>query len=266
MNKDTLIKELTDFRDNLKEYHETCIKMWQAKINYTDNIIQTLSEDREKPQREKLTEDFGRLEKYFRKLGLSMQAESYGRIYSIFDESLGSTIFNNPAKGEGLPLAIQMATKAIGIAKSLDKIESSKINRTIPNLFISYNFSLENKTVTKKVTDFIKGFDVSIILGSEVDNKSISEKVKEKIDNADLVIVIMTKDEQDSSGNWSPSKWIIEEASYALAKGKEIIRLLEAGNNTDGRIFGDKEYIPFKREDLGDAFIKLAEILNKKIK
>ena len=81
-----------------------------------------------------------------------------------------------------------------------------------------------------------------------------------------MVVAIMTKDEQDDKGAWSPSKWIIEELAYALAnKNKEMIRLLEKGCDTNGRIFGDKEYIPFDRENPTEAFIKLVDVLKKKI-
>lgn len=117
-----------------------------------------------------------------------------------------------------------------------------------------------------KFVDFISNFNVAISRGSEADTISISEKVKNKIDDADIVIAIMTKDEQNEQGSWFPSKWIIEELAYALAnKNKEIIRILEKDCDTNGRIFGDKEYISFERKNPSEAFIKLAEILNKKV-
>lgn len=266
MNQETVVENLIRFRDDLKEYHQTCMDMWKARDSYDSVRIEEIKETREKPQREKLTEDFGYIEKYLNRLGVSMAATAYGSTFLIFDAALSSTVFENPAKGEGLPMAVQMATKAIGIAKSMSESEMSKINRNIPNIFISYNFSEENKTIAKKIIDFVGKFDVAIILGSETDNKSISEKVKEKIDNADIVVAVMTKDEQNASGEWSPSKWIIEEMAYALASKKEIIRLLEDGNAKDGRIFGDKEYIPFNRDDMSDALVRLAEVLIKKLR
>ena len=107
---------------------------------------------------------------------------------------------------------------------------------------------------------------MAVSLGSETDTGSISEKAKSKIDDADIIVAIMTKDEQDGNGIWSPSKWVIEELAYSLAsKDKEIVRLLEKGCDTSGRIFGDKEYISFDRENPTEAFIKLAEVLNKKV-
>ena len=163
-------------------------------------------------------------------------------------------------------MAVQMAIKSVGIIKSMNDKEFRKLEKEIPTVFIPYNLGEKNKEITQKFIDFISKFDVVISVGSETDTMSVSEKVKLKIDNADIVVAIMTKDEQDDKGHWSSSKWIIEELAYSLAyKNKEIIRLIENGCITDGRIFGDREYISFDRENPADAFIKLAEVLNKKI-
>ena len=195
-----------------------------------------------------------------------MEAGMMGRLFPIFDSALEEKLFDNPIKGEALSMALQMATKAVGVIKSLNKEEFGRLEKKTPIVFVSYNFGEKNKEITQKFKDFISKFDVAISEGSQVDTISVSEKIKTKIDGADIIVAIMTKDEQNDQGIWSPSKWIIEELAYALAsKNKEIIRLLEKGCDTTGRIFGDKEYLSFNRENPTEAFIKLAEVLNKKI-
>ena len=190
-----------------------------------------------------------------------MIASQYGISFPFFDDALSSKLFNNPTKGESLQMALQMATKAVGILKSLNNKEFGKLEKKTPVVFVSYNFGQKNKEITQKFIDFISKFDVATSVGSEPDTISVSEKVKLKIDSADIIVAIMTKDEQDDKGNWFSSKWIIEELAYALAsKNKEIIRLVEKGCDTNGRIFGDKEYIAFDRENPAEALIKLAEV------
>lgn len=267
MNQDQLEKEITQFRDDLKKYQEIVRDIWIEKNKHTSwEEIENMIKTKEAPLREKLTEKFGKLERYFIKIGIAMKASMYGNVFPIFDTALEAKLFDNPSKGESLSMAIQMATKALGITKSLDDKEVKRLKKETPIIFVSYNFSEENKEITAKFIDFISKFDVAILRGSEVDTISISEKVKTKIDDADIVIAIMTKDEQNDKSVWFPSKWIIEELAYALAnKDKEIIRLLEKGCDPSGRIFGDKEYISFERKDLSEALIKLVEVLNKKI-
>jgi len=266
MNRKTLEKEIKQFKDDLKEYQEVVRDIWGERNNRgSDEITAKLKEEREIPLREKLIENFGKLERYFIKIGVPMEASKMGRSIPIFDNALDEQLFNNPIKGQALSLALQMATKAMGIIKSLDDKEFRKLERRTITVFVSYNFSKKNKEITQKFIDFISKFNVAISLGSEIDTVSISEKVKSKIDDADIVVAIITKDEQDDKGVWSPSKWVIEELAYSLAsKDKKIVRLLEKGCNTNGRIFGDKEYISFDRGNPVEAFIKLAEVLNKK--
>lgn len=266
MDQKKLEKEITKFRDNLKEYQEVMWEIWGERRGYNTEAVEELRATKEIPLREKLVEDFGKLERFMRKIGIAMEAGMLGRSFPIFDSALDAKLFDNPIKGESLSMALQMTIKAVGIIKSLDKKEFGKLEKNTPIVFVSYNFGEKNKEITKKFIDFISTFDVAVSLGSETDTKSISEKVKSKIESADIIIAITTKDEQNNKGNWSPSKWIIEEMSYSLASKKEIIWLKEKGCIIDGGIFGDKEYISFERENPADAFIKLAEVLNKKIK
>ena len=267
MDQKTLEKEIIQFRDDLKEYQGIMRDIWSEQNRYSgEETIEKLRRTKETPLREKLIEEFGKLEKYLIKLGVSMNGVVYGTTFPIFDSALDAKLFDSPVKGEALLMAVQMAIKAVGIVKSFDDKDFGRLEKKTPIVFISYNFSEKNREITQKFIDFISKFDVAISLGSETDTISISEKVKTKIDDADMVVAIMTKDEQDDKGAWSPSKWIIEELAYALAnKNKEIIRLLEKGCDTNGRIFGDKEYIPFDRENPTEAFIKLVDVLKKKI-
>jgi hypothetical protein len=267
MNQKTLEKQIIQFKNDLKEYQNIVRNIWSERRNYAnqdkiDNLIKT----KETPLREKLIENFGELERYFVKMGIPTKASSYGRVFPVFDSALEENLLDNLVKDEALPMALQMAIKAVGVVKSLNDKDFEKLGKKTPIIFVSYNFADKNKGITTTFKNFISKFDVAISEGSETDTISVSEKVKTKIDDADIVVAIMTKDEQDDKGNWSPSKWIIEELAYALAdKNKEIIRLLEKGCDSNGRIFGDKEYIQFERENTSEALIKLAEVLNKKI-
>lgn len=266
MDQAKLENEIAQFRDGLKEYQEVVLGIWSERNTRFGNEKIEDFKKQESSLREKLVEEFGKLEKYFVRIGIAMKASVYNRVFPIFDEALDAQLFDNPIKGKALSSAIQLATKAVGILKSFDKKDFDKLDKKTPIVFVPYNLGEKNKLITQKFIDFISKFEVIISLGSETDTISVSEKVKSKIDNADIIVAIMTKDEQNDKGNWSTSKWIIEELAYALAnKDKEIIRLLEKGNDTNGRIFGDKEYIPFDREDPSEALINLAEVLNKKI-
>lgn len=268
MNKKELEKELIRFRDDFKEYQKRVSRMWKlAGDGYLKNreAIEKIAKQ-EIILREELTENLGILESYLKRLGVSMQISAYGRIFPIFDTALSSKIFDNPSKGDALEAAVQMTIKAVGLLKGKDENEINQLTRKTPIIFVAHSFKEENNYLIEKFLKFLQTFDIAISLGSEVNTNSISEKIKKKIDDSDIVLGIMTKDEQNAEGNWSASKWIVEELAYSLGnKDREIIRLIESGCDKEGRIFGDREYIEFHKEDISDALIKLAEVLNKKI-
>ena len=268
MNKKEFEKELIRFRDDFKKYQEIVSRMWELDSEpYLRNHEEIEKiEEQEIILREKLTENLGILEPYLKRLGVSMRISAYGRVYPIFDTALDSQIYNNPSKGDALGSAVQMSIKAVGLLKGKDENEINRLTRKTPIIFVAHSFKEENENLIEKFLKFLQTFDIAISLGSEIDTKPISEKIKQKIDDSDIVLGIMTKDEQNAEGNWSASKWIIEELAYSLGnKDREIIRLIESGCDKEGRIFGDREYIEFCKEDISDAFIKLSEILNKKI-
>lgn len=269
MDQKALEKEIIQFRDDLKEYQQVMGDVWGEQRRYWCysgiEKIEDLIKTKEISLREKLVEDFGKLERYLIKMGITMNAVKYQRVFPIFDSALDAQLFNNPIKGEALSMAIQAVIKAVGIVKSFSDKDFGKLERKTPIVFVPHNLGEKNKGIVQMFIDFISKFDVEISLGSETDTVSVSEKIKSKIDDADMVLAVMTKDEQDGKGIWSASKWIIDELAYSLGKNKEIIRLIESGCDTNGRIFGDREYIPFDRENSTEALTKLAEVLNKKI-
>lgn len=263
MDKKKLKNELIEFRDLFKEYQSAVQSMWAERDRYSgSDKIQTIRETLETPLREQLVEKLGRLEGYLKKMNVPMYAEAYGRTMPIFDTALESKIFNNPGKGETLKMAVQMAIKAVGMAESIDEKDFSRMIRKTSVVFVSYNFADKNKELASQIISFLESQGVAVLVGSEPSAGSVSEKVKGKIDDSDIVIGLMTADEEDAGGQWSASKWIRDELAYALANSERVvIRMIEEGCDTAGRIFGDREYIPFGRGNLAPALIKLAKVL-----
>lgn len=267
MNKKALREELIKFRDLFKEYQAAVQDMWAAGNRYDDKEISKIREKLETPLREQLTEMLGKLEGHMQRIGVTMQASIMGRTFPIFDHALEAKIFDNPTKGESLNMAVQMTMKAVGLVDSIDEKEFTRLSRKTPVVFVSYNFAEKNKDLSSLVISFLETQNVAVLVGSEPGSGSVSEKVKGKIDDADVVVGIMTADEKDADGQWSASKWIRDELAYALADSERVvIRMIENGCDTAGRIFGDREYIPFNRADLAPALINLAAVLRQHIK
>ena len=88
----------------------------------------------------------------------------------------------------------------------------------------------------------------------------MSKKVRERIDRSDVFVGIFSRrDRLESKAEWNTSAWVIDEKAYALAKGKKLVLLREAGVGSIGGLQGDYEYLEFAREHLEDLIIRIVE-------
>jgi hypothetical protein len=67
---------------------------------------------------------------------------------------------------------------------------------------------------------------------------------------------IFTRRQEQKDGSFSTSAWTIEEKATALAAGKRLLLFVENGVPDFGGLQGDYEYIPFDRDNLGEALIQ----------
>jgi len=263
-NKEELKKKITAFRDRFKEYSEVCSSVWQARHRYSDESDKKAElHGKEETLREQLTEEWGQLEDIFRKIGAPMfgVTPAIGYRTMFFDEAL-SADFGSPHKGTGLQFAISSATKAIGLVDALSDSDYAGLIRKTPILFLSHAFRKENEELVAKINILLSSFSVSVVTGAKPATGSISEKVKGLVDDSNYVLSILTKDEEQKDGSWSPSKWVYDEIAYAHGQKKPVIILLEEDVAYKEGISGDAEYIRFNRNDLTDALLKLVTVLN----
>jgi hypothetical protein len=265
MNKEDQIKRIRQFRDSLKKYMEVCKEFWVARHEYRDVEASTVKKEEE--MRESLTENWGRLEQLFNKIGAPniSYTPATGIRRPIFDDAL-SPDFEGGVKGDALQGAIAAATKALGLLDALSEAQYKGISRSTPIIFIGHSFKEEHRAMVEKAKEFIGTFPVSVTTGEKPTLTGVTEgvpaKVKSLIDDADLVVAILTRDEALANSKMGPSKWVSDEIAYAIGKGKTIFRMVENGVEYKSAISGDVEYIAFDETDLSAAFLKLSELLN----
>lgn len=126
--------------------------------------------------------------------------------------------------------------------------------------FFSYSFRPDNNDLVGLISDQLLCLGFEIVEGDDPRPTSVSEKVKGKIDSCDVVVVLMTNELATSEG-CSASDWVKQEAIYALGRRLPVIRLIEDGVATDGKMFGDQEYIPFERSNPAKAIVTLGRML-----
>ena len=157
--------------------------------------------------------------------------------------------------------------------------------------FIGHSFDPKDKNVVNEIMTFFPKHGIPCEDAEISENKDISDKIKKKIDRNEIFVGIFTieqeikqlnlaqeipkkslfeklgikKSPQNLSQNIAPifttSNWVIQESGYAIGKSKEIILLVERGVYKFPELQGDKEIIPFDRNSLAPALIRLLEII-----
>jgi len=148
-----------------------------------------------------------------------------------------------------------------GVAVALPP--NGESNRRPPvSAFVGQSFAEADTRVNEAVRRFLKAYGLAVTTGEKPSAQTVSSKVKTRIEDADMFVGIFTRrDKLANKEEWATSAWVIDEKAYALAKGKRLILLKEAGVNSVGGLQGDYEYLEFQRGELEDLLVRLLETL-----
>jgi hypothetical protein len=122
--------------------------------------------------------------------------------------------------------------------------------------FVGHSFAEEDAQLIEQIKQFLSKLGVKCDSGKRAEPKGVSDKVRERIQAAELFVGIFTRRQEQKDGSFSTSAWTIEERATALAAGKRLLLFVENGVPDFGGLQGDYEYIPFDRDNLGEALIQ----------
>jgi hypothetical protein len=122
--------------------------------------------------------------------------------------------------------------------------------------FVGHSFAEEDAQLIEQIKQFLSKLGVKCDSGKRAEPKGVSDKVRERIQAAELFVGIFTRRQEQKDGSFSTSAWTIEEKATALAAGKRLLLFVENGVPDFGGLQGDYEYIPFDRDNLGEALIQ----------
>ncbi|MGC3972462.1 MAG: toll/interleukin-1 receptor domain-containing protein [Pirellulales bacterium] len=119
------------------------------------------------------------------------------------------------------------------------------------NAFVGHSFAEEDSRVVERICDFLERLGIKCESGLRPEPSSITEKVKRRILEAEIFVGIITKRAKNFT-----SAWVVEEKTFALTEKKPMLLFVEDGVTEFGGMQQDLEYIPFSRENLGDALVR----------
>jgi len=189
--------------------------------------------------------------------------ELYHILVNVSDSPLLVLIFELIEKKLGLETPNPQILEKVSLPIRLDNIDSRlnkledeiRLEQEKIKVFLSYRFGKENNNYALELGRFLSLVGVDVVSGAGYEPRRISDKVMSKIsENIDVTIYLVSE-----SGE---STWIRDEMAVSLGKGYHIIPIVEETMKLESGILSDWEYIPFAKDHIGDAFIRLLEAIN----
>ena len=151
---------------------------------------------------------------------------------------------------------VSLPSRLDNLDSRLNKLENEmRIEQEKIKVFLSYRFGKENNNYALELGRFLSLVGVDVVSGAGYEPRRISDKVMSKIsENIDVTIYLVSE--------LGESTWIRDEMAVSLGKGYHIIPIVEETIKLESGILSDWEYIPFAKDHIGDAFIRVLEAIN----
>lgn len=129
------------------------------------------------------------------------------------------------------------------------------------SIFLSYSFSKpEDRLIVMEIDDVFRSLDLRPLTGLNLGGEQLDAEVQNLIRQTDGLVALASRRERKDNGGWTTHDWITGELNFGRFEEKPSVALVEDGVELGG--FGQlHEYIPFDRDNLDPAMLKLAKTL-----
>lgn len=136
-------------------------------------------------------------------------------------------------------------------------------------IVVSGSFSERGRRHIEELSKFLEVLGLTAVSGEFLGGAPVSKGVQELLGAAWFVVVILSREEKINADTWRGSDWVMQEAAWAKALGKQCVFLLERGVQFHTGLLGDVERIPFSDDHFGEVFIPfvrhLRALLNRSL-
>ncbi len=130
-------------------------------------------------------------------------------------------------------------------------------------VFIGFGYNEEDKWIEQLVIPMVEALGCEVSTGEEMQGERLSEGVIDRISDSDACIGFLTKRGKKSNqdGTFPTHRWVIEELTTALNKGKPIYEIREKGIDFQNGIIGDRQRLEF--EDTSRVLLNVVKFVMK---
>jgi hypothetical protein len=130
-------------------------------------------------------------------------------------------------------------------------------------VFIGFGYNDNDKWIDQLIIPLVEALGCEVLTGEEMQGERLSDGVIERISDSDACIGFLTKrgKEANQNGTFPTHRWVIEELTTALNKGKPIFEIREKGVDAQNGIIGDRQRLDF--EDIPKVLLEVAKFVMK---
>lgn len=138
-----------------------------------------------------------------------------------------------------------------------------KINLYTMKVFIGFGYNDNDRWIDQLVIPLVEALGCEVVTGEEMHGEKLSDGVIERISDSDACIGFLTKRGRESNqdGTFPTHRWVIEELTTALNKGKPIYEIREKGIDTQKGIIGDRQRLDF--DDTNKVLLEVVKFVMK---
>jgi hypothetical protein len=127
-------------------------------------------------------------------------------------------------------------------------------------IFLAFAFRDADKTLVGYVDQLVSSHLIKTTTGEGLGGEVLTPAVQSRIDACDAVVGLLTRREATLNGKYTTHQWVLDELSYARAKRKRAIAMVESGVDIAG-MYQPNEYIPLERNNPLVALLALSQTI-----
>ncbi len=130
-------------------------------------------------------------------------------------------------------------------------------------VFIGFGYNENDKWIEQLVIPLVEALGCEVVTGEEMQGELLSEGVVERISDSDACIGFLTKRGKvaNQDGTFPTHRWVIEELTTGLNKGKPIYEIREKGIDVQKGIISDRQRLEF--EEIPKVLLEVAKFIMK---
>ena len=129
-------------------------------------------------------------------------------------------------------------------------------------IFVAYTFDAANAWIPNHLIPILISYNFRVHAGSNYAGQSVSRGIASTLTEVDVILAFLTKRFKLQSKNaWTTSQWIIQEFTYALAKGKTVIVVRERDVEFEKGLLGDPQVLLLDFRNPLPCFLSIRDTL-----